>query len=75
MADSGVWMIFGWLWMLIVWLIPVFILFALAKYLFHPRKQDSGKKAQAILDEAYARNELSREDYLQKKKDLQHTSS
>lgn len=74
-AGNGGWMIFGWLWMIIVWLIPVFILLALAKYLFGSRKRNSENKAQTLLDEAYARGELSREDYLQKKKDLQNLPS
>jgi len=75
MDGGGAWMILGWLWMIFVWLIPLFILFALAKYLLGSAKQNTGKKARAILDEAYARGDLSREDYLQKKKDLQNASS
>ena len=74
-SDGWGWMIFGWLWMLVVFLIPLFIVLALGKYLFGKREQDSGKNAQAILDEAYARGELTREDYLQKKNDLRNLPS
>ena len=70
MFGSGGWMIFGWLWMIFIWLIPILLLFALAKYLFVRPPNTKKKTAFDILDEAYARGDLSREDYLQKRDDL-----
>ena len=76
MFGSGGWMIFGWLWMGLVWLIPILLLFALGKYLLgrpQPGQDRNSYKRTAldILDEVYARGEISREDYLQKREDLQ----
>ena len=73
MFGSGGWMIFGWLWMIFIWLIPILLLFALAKYLFgkSPNSKDRQEKTPLdILDEVYARGDISREDYLQKRDDL-----
>ncbi|TCV87433.1 SHOCT domain-containing protein [Sulfurirhabdus autotrophica] len=73
-GGSGGWMFFGWLWMALVWLIPVLLLFALVKYLFSVRPGNENKSldrtALNILDEKYARGELTREEYLQKRNDL-----
>lgn len=75
MMGSG-WMMLGWLWMAFIWLVPVLLMFALAKYLFSGRKPtasghgETPPKALDILDEAYARGNLAREEYLQKREDL-----
>ncbi len=74
-SGSG-WMIFGWLWMALIWLIPILLLFALVKYLRGSKNTGSAKEiprrtALDILDEAHARGELTREEYLQKRDDLQ----
>lgn len=75
MYGSGGWMIFGWLWMALVWVIPILLLFALGKYLLGAKpgqdKNGYSRTALDILDEAYARGEIPREDYLQKREDLQ----
>lgn len=79
MSGSGGWMIFGWFWMALIWLVPILLLFALAKYLFGsqksgaPAREETRRSALDILDEVYARGELTREDYLQKRDDLQKT--
>ena len=75
-GGGGGWMIFGWLWMALIWLIPILLLFALIKYLFGSKNTGSAKEtprqtALDILDEAHARGELTREEYLQKRDDLQ----
>lgn len=73
--GSG-WMLLGWLWMGLAWLIPILLLLALGKYLFTrpkdfpDRKETPEKTPLDIVKEAYARGELSREDYLQKVEDL-----
>ncbi len=70
-------MFFGGLGMILMWGIPLLILFALLKYLFaNPRWNDEPKGPPDrktpldILKEAYARGEISREEYLQKRDDL-----
>ena len=70
--DHGVWMFGGWLMMLLVWLVPFVALFVGLRYLL--RRSDmrsAGKSALDLLDEAYARREISRDEYLQKRDDLQ----
>jgi len=70
--DHGVWMFGGWLVMLAIWVLPFVVLFAAIKYLLSRfGSAGAGKSALDILDEAYARREISREDYLQKRDDLQ----
>lgn len=75
------WMFLGWLWMILVLVIPILLLFALGKYLFgRPGSTLPGstpsikappeKTAVDILKEAYARGEVGREEYLQKLDDL-----
>lgn len=69
--DHGAWMFGGWLMMLLIWLGPFLVLFVGMKYLL--RRSDlsrSDKSALDILDEAYVRREISREEYLEKKDDL-----
>ncbi len=75
-GGDGGWMIFGWLWMALIWLIPILLLFSLIKYLLGSKNTGSAKEtprrtALDILDEAHARGELTREEYLQKRDDLQ----
>ena len=70
--DHGVWMFGGWLVMLAIWVLPFVALFAAIKYLLSRSGSSSAtKSALDILDEAYARREISREEYLQKRDDLQ----
>ena len=70
-------MLFGVLWMILIWGIPLLLLFALLKYLIANPRGDAGRKDMPekktpldILKEAYARGEISREEYLQKRDDL-----
>lgn len=72
--DHGVWMFGGWLVMLAIWLLPFVLLFAAIKYLIgRSGSSGAGKSALDILNEAYARREISRDEYLQKRGDLQKT--
>lgn len=70
------WMIFGWLWMALIWLVPLLLLFALFKYLFGSPKSSATKgekpamTSMDILEEVYARGEINREEFLQKRDDL-----
>lgn len=66
MFDHSNWMFGGWLTMLIVWLVPFLLLFLFLKDFRKPPESS----ARELLDQAYARGELSREAYLQKRDDL-----
>lgn len=76
-GDGGL-MALGWVWMTLVWLIPILLLVALVKYLLGgpgpkaDRTSDNpGKTALEHLQEVYARGEISRDEFLQKQADLQ----
>ena len=69
------WHWLGWLSMAFFALIPILLVFALIKYLLggrranaagNPRKSD----ARATLEQRYARGEIEREEYLQKREDI-----
>ncbi len=70
--DHGAWMFGGWLMMLVIWLVPFVALFIGLKSFFgRTDSRTVTKSALDLLDEAYARGEISREEYLQKRDDLQ----
>lgn len=54
---------------LVFWLVIIAGLFLLVRS-FLGKKGDAEKKAMDILDERYARGEINKEEYLEKKKDL-----
>lgn len=69
--DHGAWMFGGWLGMLLIWLVPIVLLLAAIKYLAIGSKPGRHSKTPLeILAEAYARGEISRDDFLQKRDDL-----
>ncbi len=82
MMDYGMgWgMGWGWLGMMLFWLVPLFVVIVLAaaavKYLFsRGARSDAGlhedrNRALEVLEERYARGEINREEYLQKRDDL-----
>ena len=77
MFDGGVGMLFGGLWMILLLVVPLLLLAVLLKYLFtKPRgsgDQQGAPEMQTPLDvlkTAYARGEISREEYLQKRDDI-----
>lgn len=79
MFGAGSGMVFGGLWMILIWVIPLLVLFALVKYLFFKRRDEVGrnflpdrKTPLDILKEAYARGEIDRDEYLRKRDDLLH---
>ena len=69
--DHGVWMLGGWIVMLALWLLPFALLFVAIKFFFGKFKATSGKSALEILAEAYAGGKISRDEFLQKRDDLQ----
>jgi putative membrane protein len=66
MFDHGTWMFGGWLIFLIVWLTP----FIISYIIFADRFRGRLPSARELLDQAYARGELSRDEYLQKRNDI-----
>ena len=70
---GGHWL--GWIGMAFYWLIPMLLVVAVVKYLMGDRRVNApeGKRkpdALAVLEERYARGEVGREEYLQKRDDL-----
>ena len=77
MFDGGFGMLFGVFWMILMWGIPLLLIIALLKYLLtKPRNIDErqartdAKPPLEILKEAYARGEIGRDEYLQKRDDI-----
>lgn len=78
MMWDGMW---GWHWfggvaMILLWLLIVLLLAAVLKYLRTDDGRDRtaaerGKTATDYLDEAYARGEITRDEYLIKRADIQ----
>ena len=64
--DHGMWMFGGWLTMLLIWVAPILLLFFGLRNYFGNRLPT----ARELLDQAYARGELSRDEYLRKRDDL-----
>lgn len=77
MMEYGVGWGIGWLWMFLFWLIPILFVLAVAKYLFSGRPPSGGAsredKALSVLEERYARGEINREEFMQKRDDLKRT--
>ena len=73
--DHGVWMLGGWMVALVLWLLPFTLLFLAIKIFFDRFKAASGKSALDILEEAYASGNISRDEFLQKRDDLQKSSA
>lgn len=70
-------MFIAWIWMGLLILIPLFVLFSLLKYLLGKNKNERSNQPNQetstpldILKTSYARGELSREEFLQKREDL-----
>ena len=72
---------YGWWWggavhMLLFWIVLILAIAALAKWIFgkpadSPREAPRGKSALDILKERYARGEIGKEEFEQKKRDLE----
>lgn len=62
---------FGWIGMILFWLVPILLVLVALKYLFAGKsrtgigaRQDDDR-AMTILEEKYARGEINREEFLQ----------
>lgn len=70
-------MFLAWIWMGMLILIPLLVLLSLLKFLFGKRTAYPNKKEQPeiatpldIIKNSYARGEISRDEFLQKRDDL-----
>jgi putative membrane protein len=77
MFDGGIGMLFGGLWMILILIAPLLLLAVLLKYLFTKSRGNGGRPGEPtrqtpldVLKEAYARGEISREEFLQKRDDI-----
>lgn len=76
MYEGGLGMALGGFWMLLVWLVPLLIIFLLIRHFVGGTRKDgtplreTGKSAMDYLKDAYARGEIDRETFLRKKEDL-----
>lgn len=75
MTGGG--MFIAWIWMGLLILIPLLVLFSLVKYLFGKNSSDRNIKEKQeisapldILKSSYARGDISREEFLQKRDDI-----
>lgn len=66
MFDHAGWMSGGWFIMLLIWVVPVLLIFLALRQSGVNRPLS----ARELLDQAYARGELSRDEYLKKKEDI-----
>lgn len=72
-GDGHGWMGFGWIFMLLFWGLVIVGLIALVRWLLvqgSAGRGAPGNKALDILRERYARGEIERDEYEQKRRDL-----
>lgn len=63
--------LFGWIWMLLFWVLLILAVVALFRYLGDSTKEAHIDKSPLdILKERYARGEIGKKEFEQKKKDL-----
>lgn len=72
------WYWLEWLGMALFWVVLIVLVLAAVKYLTAGRRSNVSKNerkpdAMAVLEERYARGEINREEYLQKRGDLERS--
>lgn len=70
--DYGYWGWFGWVFMLTWWILFISLIIAIIRWLlFRSRENlDGGRTALDILKERYAKGEIDKKEFEEKKKDL-----
>lgn len=77
--EYGMGMGWGWLGMILFWLIPILLVLGAIKYLFpgisrlNAGSRDDRNKALEVLEERYARGEMDRETFLKMRDDLKRS--
>ena len=71
MGDFGWGMSFGWVFMVLFWVLVILSIIALFKWLTGS-SGTRNKTAREILQERYARGEIDRKEYQEKTRDLDH---
>lgn len=68
----GWWMMFGWIWMVAFWGLIIWAVYALVTRLSGPNdgSRRSARNALAILEERFARGEINREEFEEKRQVL-----
>lgn len=72
-TGSHGWMGVGWIFMLLFWALLIIGLFAIIRWLSTSARQnhrDPNKRALETLKDRYARGEIEREEYEQKRRDI-----
>ncbi len=70
-GDYGWGMGFGWLFMLIFWILIILGVVYLVKFITGSEKRTTGETALDILKKRYAKGEISKEEFEEKKKTLE----
>jgi len=77
MGDGwGWWMLFGWIWMIAFWGLIVWAVVALVSRTSGPRPQSEAKtNPLQILEERYARGDISHEEFEERRRRLLETGT
>ena len=62
--DHGVWMLGGWIVMLVLWLLPFALLFIAIRFFFDKFNAAGGKTALEIMEATYACGKINRDEFL-----------